>query len=78
MSVVSEEITRLIPNYDELPNLVDTHVAAELYGVRVQTLAADRCGKRRFAYVKVGGSVKYPKATIAEYLLENLRGGVPA
>jgi hypothetical protein len=69
-------IREILPSYDSLPDLLTTLQAAELIGVKPNTLPADRCGRRTFniGFVRCGRLIRYPKLEVGKWLLRNAVG----
>jgi predicted DNA-binding transcriptional regulator AlpA len=52
-------------------NYLTTEEVARELRIKPQTLMVWRCDGRGPDYVKIGGSVRYPKAALAEYVENN-------
>ena len=60
---------------DSVPALLNTDQVANLLGIKPHTLAVARCdGSNNIPYFKIGRSVRYRKAEIEAYLLQQQRG----
>jgi len=58
-----------------IPKLINEHAAAELLGLSVYTMRADRYTKKRFPFLKIGRSVRYDQDSLRALLAANVHGG---
>jgi hypothetical protein len=59
-----------------LPRLLSEDQAAELLGIKPETLCIWRCTRRYpLAYIKVGRLVRYSEAAILDFIESRTRGG---
>jgi hypothetical protein len=67
-----ERIKEILPDFDLLPDLLPANKAAELTGLKPQTLAVGRCTRRLdIGYIRCGRNIRYPKLEIGRWLLRN-------
>lgn len=60
-------------NLESMPDMMNEHQVAEVFGIAVQTLRRWRCcGTSELRYVKVGKAVRYRKPDVAAFIQENL------
>jgi predicted DNA-binding transcriptional regulator AlpA len=60
---------------DSVPTLLNTEQVAHLLGIKPHTLAVARCdGSNNIPYFKIGRSVRYRKAEVEAYLVQQQRG----